>query len=303
MADLRRTVTALFGEQGEAWLRDLPRRVAEREALWSIRTSPPFTGLSYSFVAPGKAADGTVIVLKLAPPGIAVRHEIAALRHFAGRGAVRLLADDADAGALLLERAVPGDPLSTLWEEEAAMSAAAAVMRKVWRPAPPVHDFPSVSDWGRGFERLRRAFGGGVGPFPVGLVDRAERLFGELAASMAEPVVLHGDLHHANILSSEREPWLAIDPKGVIGEPAYEVGAVLRNPMPVLLADPDLAARQRRRIDVLAAELGFDRERIAGWAFAQAVLAARWAFEDDGAGWEGWLACAVGLADAMGWRR
>ena len=99
-------------------------------------------------------------------------------------------------------------------------------------------------------------------------------------------------LHHWNILSSEREPWLAIDPKGVIGEPEYETGAWIRNPFPNIfeISNPDRMIA--RRIDQFSSELGYDRERIYGWGFSQAVLAACWSYEEQGEDWESWLAVA-----------
>jgi streptomycin 6-kinase len=107
---------------------------------------------------------------------------------------------------------------------------------------------------------------------------------------MAEPVLLHGDLHHWNILTSEREPWLALDPKGVVGEPGYEIGPLLLNP--TLQPGHVLA----RRIDQLAEELGLDRERLLGWGLAHAVLSAWWSVEDHGHGWEEAITCAELLA-------
>lgn len=138
--------------------------------------------------------------------------------------------------------------------------------------------------------------GGGTGPFPGVLVKTAETLFAELSGSMAEAVLLHGDLHYANILAAERRPWLALDPKGVVGEPAYEVGALLRNPMPELLTQRQPGRILKRRADQLAEELGFDRARLLGWGLVQAVLAAWWSVEDRGHGWEPWIACAELLA-------
>jgi streptomycin 6-kinase len=113
---------------------------------------------------------------------------------------------------------------------------------------------------------------------------------------MAPPVLLHGDLHHHSILSAERQPWLALDPKGVVGEPAYEVGAFLRNPLPWLLDQPDPRRVMARRLDQLAGDLGFDRARLLSWGLAQAVLSAWWSFWDHRHGWEGGLACAELLA-------
>jgi len=114
------------------------------------------------------------------------------------------------------------------------------------------------------------------------MFDKAEKLYAELSASMAEPVLLHGDLHQDNILSAEREPWLAVDPKGVIGEPVFETGALLRNFSPDILSIPDPKALMARRIDQLSAELGFDRERLYSWGFSQAVLSVVWGVEDTG---------------------
>jgi streptomycin 6-kinase len=169
-------------------------------------------------------------------------------------------------------------------------------MRQLFPPVPEDHPFPSVGDWAQGLGRLRAHFGGSTGPFPTRLVESAETLFTELLSSMGEPVILHGDLHHENILSAERQPWLVIDPQGVIGEPAYETGAVLRNPMPDILKSPELKNVLKRRVDQLADELELDRKRILGWGIAQAVLSAWWDYEDHGHGWEPWIVIAQTLA-------
>jgi streptomycin 6-kinase len=144
---------------------------------------------------------------------------------------------------------------------------------------------------------MRKRFSGGTGPLPRPLVEAAETLFAELIRSMAEPVLLHGDLHHGNILAAGREPWLAVDPKGVVGERAYEVGAFLRNPMPQLLHEPQLKRILARRVDRFSEEMEFERGRLVGWGLAQAVLAAWWSYEDHGHGWEQWIACAEILAE------
>jgi len=124
------------------------------------------------------------------------------------------------------------------------------------------------------------------------LVARAEALFAELIYSMTEPVLLHGDLHHENILSAERQPWLAIDPKGILGEPAYEVGPLLLNQLPESLTEPELKRLLARRLDQLAEALGFEHERLRSCGLAHSVLSAWWSLEDHGHGWEGAIACA-----------
>jgi streptomycin 6-kinase len=218
--------------------------------------------------------------------------EIDSLHHFGGHGAVRLIEADADAGLMLLERLVPGVPLQRTQDDDLATSIFAQVMRRLKKSSPGNHSFPSVADWAKGFERLRDQFDGRTGPFPEPAIDRAEGLVSEFLESMSDVVVLHGDLHHWNILSAEREPWLALDPKGVMGEHEYEVGAWLRNPFPQILDMPKPKDVIARRVGQLAEELGFDRCRLLGWAYFQAVLAGVWSHEDGINDWTGWLACA-----------
>lgn len=227
------------------------------------------------------------VVVKRGP---GVREEARALKAFRGEGVVRLLEHDDD--ALVLERVLPGTPLVSVADDDEATQIAAGVMRRLWRPAPA--GFPTVADWGEGFARHRAAHDGGSGPLDPSLFERAERLFGELCASQAAPVLLHGDLHHFNVLRGA--DWVAIDPKGVVGEPCYEPGALLRNPYP----DLPSRARTARRLDVLASELAFDRGRLRDWAFAQAVLSAVWHVEDGdpGAGRRYAMACAERLVAA-----
>lgn len=292
----RRTIVALRGEAGAEWLDRLPEIVARCEEHWSLKAGPSFPNLSYNYAAPGVLADGTAVVLKLSfPDDREFRTETAALALFDGRGAVQLLGLNPGLGAMLLERAQPGVPLDTVKDDREATSIAANVMREMWRPAPSDHSFPTVSDWARGFERLRRRFGGGTGPMPAALVGEAESLFAELIPSQSEPVLLHGDLHHANILSARRRSWLAIDPKGVVGEPAYDAGALLRNPVELLRA-PHPGKVLERRLRQLSEELVLDPARVRGWAVAQAVLAAYWGLEDSGQVWKEALVFARLLA-------
>jgi streptomycin 6-kinase len=291
-----RTINELYGSEGMTWLEELPALVATCEQRWALRVLPPFPNLSYNYVAPAVQAGGREVVLKAGVPNRELLTEMAALRLCHGRGMVRLLVADPAKGVMLLERLRPGTLLVEVSDDERATAIACQVMQQLWRKLPPEHAFPTVEDWAGGLRKLRPHFGGSTGPFPPRLVDLAERLFAELLASSAEPLLLHGDLHHFNILAAERRPWLAIDPKGVAGEPAYETGAWLRNPMPQIATESDLERLLARRVDQLAELLALDRQRITGWGMAQAVLSAWWRVEDHGHGWQAALACAEALA-------
>ncbi len=300
---LIRKAIDVHGEAGRAWADCLPATLAECCERWSLAIARPFPNLSYNYATPATRADGTAVVLKLCFPDQAFVWEAEALRIFDGRGAVRLLEADAARGVMLLERLAPGTPLRAMQDDEQATSIAATVMRQLWRPMPPDldldldldHPFPTIADWAKGIDRYQARFHDAPGPIPAALANEAARLFAELLASQADPVLLHGDLHHDNILRAHRQPWLAIDPKGLIGEPAYETGALLRNPEE-LFTMPQPVRILARRIAQLADELDLDRARIRGWAIAQAVLSCVWSVEDHEQISPHWIAIAEWLA-------
>ena len=288
---------ALHGAEGERWLQQLPGLLASYSHRWSLILETPFTAPSYNYVVRARRADGSPVALKLGVPHRELLTEIEALRLYDGRGCARLLASDPAGGALLLERLAPGTMLVSIDDDERATRIAARVMQQLWRPVPEQHSFPTTAQWAGGMQRLRATFDGSCGPFPRRLVEAAERLFRELLDSSQPPVLLHGDLHHYNILAAQREPWLAIDPKGLSGEPLYETGALLRNPLPQVASRSDLRRTLARRAAILAETLQADRQRILAWALAQAVLSSWWSYEDEGERGEETLSIAAELLE------
>ena len=289
------TILEMHDQAGATWLQHLPTLLADYAHRWSLQLESPFA-LSYNYVVPARRADGSAVVLKVGYPSREFVNEIDALQLYAGDGMVQLLDVDREQGVMLLERLQPGDMLSTLADDEEATIIATTVMRKLWRPAPAVHSFPTVAEWAQGLQRHRARFDGGVGPLPQRLFAEAEAHFRDLLAANEPPLLLHGDLHHFNILRAQRQPWLAIDPKGLVGDPAYEVGAFLYNPWPAFGSRPDVDDLLQRRVARLAEHLAFDRARIRGWGVAQAVLSACWTLEDNGQGWDYTIAIGERLA-------
>ncbi len=198
------------------------------------------------------------------------------IRAFRGHGMV--MAYESKPGAALLERIEPGGNLSVLalqGDDERASEILTDVLATM-RPVELPHHYSTVADWMKGFDRYTAS---GRRDIPADLVDVAHREYEYLCTSQTGTRLLHGDFHHFNVLHDRRRGWLAIDPKGVIGEPEYELGAVFRNPWhhPDVFADHNVIAR---RLAVFAKKLGFDRRRMLRWAFAQAVLSAIWTIED-----------------------
>jgi len=205
--------------QRAAWLDRLPDALRNLEHRWSLTLGPPIDGVSCAWVAPAALANGALAVLKCGIPHFEGAHELHGLRFWDGNPTVRLLEADDQFGAMLLERCEPGTPLRALPEPEQDV-VIAGLLHRLWRfPAAP-HSFRPLAAmteyWSQeslaDVERWR----------DTGLVREGLRLFQELPRTASLEVLLATDLHAGNILHAEREPWLVIDPKPFIGDPAYE---------------------------------------------------------------------------------
>jgi streptomycin 6-kinase len=221
--------------------------------------------------------DGSPAVLKIGPTGLGNQAmQAAALDAYAGHGAVRLLAYDPQRGALLLEQAIPGTSAAALVpsDDAAATVAIIGVTLRLHHPPASPCPFPNLATQGKAFaDRLHARRGDDV--LPRRWVQQASGLLGELCASSPVKVLLHGDLHHDNVLQATREPWLALDPHGLVGDPGYETGALLYNPWPER-REAELLALVPARIEQLAAGLNIPVERVIAWDFVKAVLSSVW---------------------------
>lgn len=254
--------------EGPAWLERLPAVVAELRARWGLTLGPPFEpgDGAVSWVAPATRADGSEAVLKLGLPHMEGRDELPGLRAWDGDGTVRLVDADAATGAMLLERCRPGSPLRERPEPEQDVVIASA-LKRLWRvPAAP-HPFRPLADmtayWADAARRRAAALGPG---HDRGLHDEALRLYAELPRSADRQVLLVTDLHAGNVLRAEREPWLVIDPKPFVGDPAYDATQHLLNTRARLQRDP------LGTIERFAGLLEVDAWRVRAWTFARLAL-------------------------------
>ena len=223
------------------------------------------------------SCNGNRVVLKLSKTSGDEWNSGEVLRAFQGAGTVRVL--ESDQGAVLLEQLDPATELVELVragrDPEATEILAELIARMAHHDAPA--SCPTVSDWGLGFDRYLDQYNDG--PIPSELVREAGEIYRQLAASQKQVMLLHGDLHHYNVLLDSNRGWVAIDPKGVVGELEYELGASIRNPveLPEFYVSETVA---QRRLKQLTDALRLDHNRALGWAFAQAVLSAIWSVED-----------------------
>lgn len=253
--------------QGAAWLDRLPGVLRELERRWSLVLDAPFDGeASSAWVAPAVLADRTPAVLKVAMPHMESEQEIQGLRFWDGDPTVRVFHADDSLGAMLLERCRPGSALRTLPEPEQDV-VIAGLLRRLWRTPSAPHAFRPLSVmteyWSA--ETLSQ-----IKRWPdTGLVREGLRLFKELPHSASIEVLLATDSHAGNVLRSEREPWLVIDPKPFVGDPAYDATQHLFNCKARLRSDPG------GTIGRFANLLGVDEKRVRLWTFARAAAEPR----------------------------
>jgi streptomycin 6-kinase len=275
-ASLTRFHSTATGPEGRSWLAALPSLVEEACRRFAVSLGSPYAGGVAALVAPARLAGGGDAVLKVSFVDDESRGEPAALRIWDGRGAVRLLAEERDLGAMLLERAVPGTALLAHPDAGEALDIALAVLRRLPRALPPGHPFPSASAMARGLASTIPAELARLGePFDAGLARAA----GDVAAALSggrDAALVNRDFHLGNVLAAQREPWLAIDPKPLAGEPAFDTGWLVRD---VLARTPAEAGSAGRVVGQVASALDLPPGRVAAWALVRTVDGALWFFE------------------------
>ena len=255
------------------WTHGLPATVAAFADRWSLRVGEPFQpGGQCSWTAPVTDPAGASLVLKVEFrfPGGDERDEAAGLRLWNGNGAVRLHAacETDSAYALLIERCLPGTALGQALPEPDQDLVVAALLRRLWAQPHAAYPFRPLAQmcaaWAEEFERDYAA-AAPADRIDPGLARAGIALFRELPETADSRVLLCTDLHGDNILAAQRAPWLVIDPKPYVGDPAYDVLQHMLNCEVRLAADPaGLAAR-------MAGLAGVDAARVRHWLFARSV--------------------------------
>lgn len=251
------------------WLERLPGVAAEMAERWQLRLDDAYPGSNASFAAPATRGHER-LVLKIQWPGdTESTHEAAALRHWNGDGAVRLIDHDAANRALLLEHCSPGTHLAQA-EHVDHLGVLIDILPRLWKPAGA--PFQTLADeareWASAFEASWQA---ATRRCDRRLLDAAIGFVPELLADPGEQVLVHQDLHGENIVAAQREPWLVIDPKPLLAEREFALAPIIRS-FEFGHSRTDVV----RRLDRLTAELGLDRQRAGRWAIVQTIA---WSFD------------------------
>jgi streptomycin 6-kinase len=279
MKKLQQNIINCYGEEGKKWLATLPDLIEKLAIKWGLSGLSPVANCSYHYVMTGdRLPDHFPIILKLGIDKEALKREYEVLKFYQGRGCCKVLDADFKNKAMLLERFIPGVSLKNFFpraDRQAVMYAANVIKHLHSMQLEYAYSFSTVHDWLQSLYKENELI-------PKEMLHKARELSDQLVKTKLNLVLLHGDLHHDNILSNGKDGYRAIDPKGVIGEAAYEVGAFIRNPMPELLAQPNPVQIIRQRLDLFSDFLNLNKRRLQDWSYVQAVLAACWAIEDGG---------------------
>jgi len=271
------TIKSVHKENGEKWLSEFDSLINYCENRWTMDILEPYK-LSYNFVAPAKLKNGEKVVVKLVVPSDkGYLNEVRALKTFNGNGIARLIDEDVENGVMILECLTPGNQLDTIEDDDEATLIMANVMKKLWVEAPSQSNLPTTLEREHAMNEIYKKYPNGLGPISSEMLSEVAVRFHSLNRTIRKNYLLHGDLHHYNVLSTQ-DRWLAIDPKGLIGEREYDVIQFLLNKVP----KQNRLDVLHRRIQILVNELHLDMERVLLWGYCHSVLSLCWYIEDFG---------------------
>jgi streptomycin 6-kinase len=290
-----------FAGRGDAWaewIGRLPVITAGLVEEWDLRVDGPGRHGEAALVIPVRTAENRAAVLKVGWPHEEADEEHLALRAWGGHGAVALLRADPHRSALLLER-LHVDDLTTLPVNQAC-EVIAGLYAELHIPASPAfRTLSSLCDrWTPRLEAVRTHT-----RLPRRYVERAIALTRELSEDPAtDGRLIHTDFHYENVLASERRPWLAIDPKPLSGDPAYEIAPLLWNRWEEAVETGDVRRSIRDRFETVVALAGIDEERAKAWVIVRMLVNAMGEIEDPAPvsdAMNSWLTDAITIAKAM----
>lgn len=280
-------IKGAFGEEGIQWLSHLHQIIEVYEKKWELTILRPVDNLSYNYVLNVKQINGCPAILKIGVPNIDFSNEINTLASYDGNGSVKLLRYEKKDGIMLLEKIIPGNMLFDLSEEE-AIEQYATVWSKLPRKVNLSLTTPNISKWFSAFDRYVESDYDFVEYPPKKFVLEA-KLHSLDFMNPSNEFLLHGDLHHENILYSEEKGWTVIDPKGVVGHLYLDFASFMVNHLP---KNKDVKQVLNNRINRLSNLLHLDKQKLVEASFVMATLSMCWAIEDNDSYWRKVYYCA-----------
>lgn len=280
---LKLRLTNSHGERRAGdWLERLPSVLDDWCTIWDLTILTEMPPLSYNLVLFADSPRTGPVVLKLNMPTPEVRSELEALAQARGEGMVTLIDADPAASLIMLERIVPGTALlDTPMPDLESTTIGAAVMKRFWRSPERHEHLHDLRSWFRALFAYPTHVSAGVSPIPKDIAELAISIANQLLDDPRDEMLLHGDIHHQNVLRGNDGRWVTIDPKGLIGERGYDTATWMLNPWGIG-ALPGVEEVMSARLDLFSRELGIERQRLTEWALVHSVLSMCWTLEDDG---------------------
>ncbi len=273
--NLKKNMQNIYGEEGLQWISNLPSLVDELAVLWKLRDIKPVNNMTFHFVAKAKSEINTPVVLKIGIDKSTIENEMQALKIFNGQSAVKFIDYCNKYNAMLLQQAVPGSSLKSIYPKQCqfVMNEYVKTVNLLHKPILPTnHSFPHVSEWLASIDKVKSNL------IPINILEKALSLKNYLLKTSKNEFLLHGDLHHDNVLQNENE-WIVIDPKGIIGEKEFEYAAFDFIHI-TELHKFDLQDVFQKRIKLLSDKANLDFQRLSNWIFVRFILSAAWSIED-----------------------
>jgi len=268
ISKLKNNIINIFGEKGNKWLNNLPSIIGELITHWQLTSVTPVSNMTFNYVAKANTPKYAVI-LKISCDEKSIIKEKNALEYFYGKASVKIIDYHPTYFALLLEQAIPGITLKSLYPSqlEFVMDNYIKTMRKLHQTNKNnLPHFPHIKDWLTALDKVQSD------KIPSHLLKISIQLKNQLLDSITNEIVLHGDLHHDNILKNNNH-WIAIDPKGVIGDPAFEIAAfdVLHQ---TEFNQTAISSLFNERIKLLAKKSNLNAKRIKHWIIVRLLTSA-----------------------------
>ncbi|MFW6007164.1 MAG: aminoglycoside phosphotransferase family protein [Halanaerobiales bacterium] len=269
-----------FGkEAGKKWLESLPEILGKCLKKWNLSKWEIGQDLSYNLICFALSPDYGEVVLKIGFPHPDLFTEMTALALYNGRNICKCYDQDKELGAMLLEKIFPGINLTHLEDNEKKVEIASDLITKLYINIDQNYNLPEYKDWlQRAFKTARKKKIAGKKMFSF--ISRAEKIYNKLETANYSEVLLHGDLHHFNILKDGDQGWKVIDPKGVIGFPFFECARFMENQLNMVV-DTSISESLQRMIEIFSEKFEVAPGIIAKTLFVDYVLSTCWSFEDN----------------------
>lgn len=272
---LKKNIVNAQGDSGQQWFDSLASIIDVLKKQWALTEVTPISNMNWNYVAIAKC-DGSKVVLKISADAKAISNEFQALSQFSGFGAIRVIHFNPELNALLLEYANPGTTLkeTSSGNIHGVIPVYAGLIKKMSSCNHHGYSFPHIKEWCDVIDEMNDS------RIPRDYIKKAKEIRQWIFATISNEYVCHGDLHLENILQNNNE-WLVIDPKGVVGEMAFEASAF------DLLNEHEAASRDainiiKKRIQLLSDALDIKNYRLSAWIFLRVMLSIQWFIEDKG---------------------